>query len=48
MAQKGKKNLMAKKQTESMPHLYRGTSVTKKRIPLGPYRRPMPRVLLES
>ena len=24
---------------------YRGTSLTRKRIPLGPYRRPMPRVL---
>ena len=24
---------------------YRGTSLTKKRTPLGPYRRPMPRVL---
>jgi len=26
-------------------HMYRGTSLTKKRTPLGPYRRPMPRVL---
>jgi len=25
--------------------LYRGTSLTRKRTPLGPYRRPMPRVL---
>jgi hypothetical protein len=25
--------------------LYRGTSLTRQRIPLGPYRRPMPRVL---
>ena len=24
---------------------YRGTSLTRKRTPLGPYRRPMPRVL---
>jgi len=26
-------------------HLYRGTSLTRKRTPLGPYRRPEPRVL---
>ena len=26
-------------------HVYRGTSLTRKRTPLGPYRRPMPRVL---
>ena len=25
--------------------VYRGTSLTRKRTPLGPYRRPMPRVL---
>ena len=25
--------------------LYRGTSLTRKRNPLGPYRKPMPRVL---
>ena len=27
---------------------YRGASLTRKRTPLGPYRRPMPRVLGES
>jgi len=26
-------------------YIYRGTSPTRKRTPLGPYRRPMPRVL---
>jgi hypothetical protein len=25
--------------------VYKGTSLTRKRAPLGPYRRPMPRVL---
>ena len=28
--------------------MYRGTSLERKRTPLGPYRRPMPRVLGES
>ena len=28
--------------------IYRGTSLERKRNPLGPYRRPMPRVLGES
>ena len=27
------------------PETYRGTSLTRKRTPLGPYRRPVPRVL---
>ena len=31
-----------------VPYLYRCTSLTRKRSPLGPYRRPMPRVLWES
>ena len=30
---------------QSRPGLYRGTSLTRKRTPLGPYSRPMPRVL---
>ena len=29
-------------------HIYRGTSLTRKRTPLGPFRRPMPRVLGKS
>ena len=28
-----------------LPSMYRGASLTRKRIPLGPYNRPMPRVL---
>ena len=32
----------------STHHQYRGTSLTRKRTPLGPYRRPMHRVLGES
>ena len=31
-----------------IPHYFRGTSLTKKRTPLRPYRRPVPRVLGES
>ena len=30
------------------PFWYRGTSLIRKRTPLGPYRRPVPRVLGES
>jgi len=30
---------------DSVKSRYRGTSLTRKRTPLGPYRRPMPRVL---
>jgi len=30
---------------EHLSHLYRGTSLTRKRTPLGPYRRHVPRVL---
>ena len=36
----------AKTEPRLGPHnLYTGTSLTRKRTPLGPYRRPMPRVL---
>ena len=31
--------------SETPPPMYRGTSLTRKRTPLGAYRRPMPRVL---
>ena len=49
--QNGSKNdLMAPRTTLECPHegpsaAYRGTSLTRKHNPLGPYRRPMPEVL---
>ena len=49
MKEKGRRPSLPPRQPPPSPpahrELYRGTSLIRKRTPLGPYRRPMPRVL---